>query len=189
MTCSQRLAVLSLMILVISTVHTTKSGKGTKKDVRDFTDRDFERLYEEWEENDDEVLEEDELPPYKRPVKQTDLNDALKSANSPEELMKMSKKGQSLMMFVSVGSVNNEPVTRQYAEKWTTLWQSSLYNNHIDVQVYMIDDDRAIFLFSDGSKAWEAKDFLLRQPQVSLVTIEGKNFVGPAHRGSSKEEL
>lgn len=36
-------------------------------------------------------------------------------------------------------------------------------------QVFLIDDDRAIFMFNDGSQAFEAKDFLLKQIQVTEV--------------------
>uniref|UniRef100_A0A0M3I130 LDLR chaperone MESD n=1 Tax=Ascaris lumbricoides TaxID=6252 RepID=A0A0M3I130_ASCLU len=170
-------------------VHGNESGKRKKKDIRDFTDRDLEKLYEEWEENDEDQLEEDELPPYKRPPKQTNFNDVLKTAKSPEELMKISKKGQSVMMFVGIGDVDGKRATKQYTEKWTALWQSSLYNNHIDVQLFVIEDNRAIFMFSDGSQAWDAKDFLLKQPQVSEVSLEGRQFEGPAHRHSAKQEL
>uniref|UniRef100_A0A0M3IFA5 Mesoderm development candidate 2 n=1 Tax=Ascaris lumbricoides TaxID=6252 RepID=A0A0M3IFA5_ASCLU len=105
-----------------------------QKDIRDFTDRDLEKLYEEWEENDEDQLEEDELPPYKRPPKQTNFNDVLKT-------------------------------------------------------LFVIEDNRAIFMFSDGSQAWDAKDFLLKQPQVSEVSLEGRQFEGPAHRHSAKQEL
>ena len=39
------------------------------------------------------------------------------------------------MMFVNVGDVDGKPATKEYTEKWTSLWQNSLHNNHIDVQV------------------------------------------------------
>ncbi|VDM41075.1 unnamed protein product [Toxocara canis] len=55
-------------------------------------------------------------------------------ANSPEESMKKSKKGQSLTMFVAAGKVNNKPATGPYTERWTSLRQGSLYNNHIDAK-------------------------------------------------------
>lgn len=56
-------------------------------------------------------------------------------------------------------------------------------------QLFVIEDNRAIFMFSDGSQAWDAKDFLLKQPQVSEVSLEGRQFEGPAHRHSAKQEL
>lgn len=43
---------------------------------------------------------------------------------------------------------------------------------------YLIDDDRAIFMFKDGSRAWEAKDFLIEQEECKEVTIESKVYPG-----------
>lgn len=43
---------------------------------------------------------------------------------------------------------------------------------------YLIDDTRAIFMFKDGSMAWEAKDFLVAQEGCKEVTIENKNYPG-----------
>ncbi|KHJ82265.1 hypothetical protein OESDEN_18044 [Oesophagostomum dentatum] len=48
-----------------------------------YSDADLERLYEEWEENDDEKLEDDELPAHKRPQKQVDLETAKAKAKNP----------------------------------------------------------------------------------------------------------
>ena len=53
----------------------------------------------------------------------------------------------------------------------------------------MIEDNRVIYMFMDGSKAWEAKDFLLQQQQVSEVTLEGKQYDGPAKKVTAKTEL
>ncbi len=54
------------------------------------------------------------------------------------------------------------------------------------LQLFVIEDDRALFLFKDGSQAWEAKDFLLKQKEVLEVTLEGQVFPGPA---AAKTEL
>lgn len=45
-----------------------------KKDVRDFTDADFDKLFDEWEENDEEKLSPDELPDHQK-VPQHKLED------------------------------------------------------------------------------------------------------------------
>ncbi|XP_073814211.1 LDLR chaperone boca [Musca autumnalis] len=142
-----------------------------KKDIRDFTDADMERLLDQWEE-DEEPLEPDELPEHLRPQPQIDLS-KLDTAN-PEELLKVSKKGRTLMTFVSV---DGNP-TREEAETLTKLWQTSLWNNHIQAERYMVDDDRAIFLFKDGAQAWEAKDYLIQQERCKGVTIENKEYPG-----------
>lgn len=45
---------------------------------------------------------------------------------------------------------------------------------------YMIDDNRAIFMFKDGSQAWAAKDYLVEQERCESVTIENKVYPGRA---------
>ncbi|GIY58676.1 LDLR chaperone boca [Caerostris extrusa] len=68
--------------------------------------------------------------------------------------------------------------TERETEEITGLWQSSLMNNHINVERYPIGQDRVIFMFKDGSQAWEAKDFLVKQERLELVTIESKEYFG-----------
>ena len=50
--------------------------------------------------------------------------------SNPENLLKLTKKGRTLMAFVSVGS---NP-TRDETEQLTKLWQGSLWNNHIQAE-------------------------------------------------------
>ncbi|GAB1603973.1 LDLR chaperone boca-like [Argonauta hians] len=150
-----------------------------KKDIRDYSEADLERLYEQWEEGDEE-LEPDELPEWKREAPAVDFSKY--DASKPEELIKMSKKGKTLMMFVSVSGNPSRPET----EKITSLWQSSLYNANIDITRYLISDNRAIFMLSDGSKAWEIKNFLVTQDRCLSVTIENQDYPG---KGSPKSEL
>ena len=42
----------------------------------------------------------------------------------------------------------------------------------------MVDDNRAIFMFKDGSQAWDAKDFLIEQERCKDVTIDNKVYEG-----------
>lgn len=44
----------------------------------------------------------------------------------------------------------------------------------------MVDDNRAIFMYKDGSQAWDAKDFLIQQEDCVDVTIENQVYKGPA---------
>lgn len=46
---------------------------------------------------------------------------------------------------------------------------------------YVVGSNRVLFLLKDGAKAWEVKDFLVKQERCELVTIEGKDYPG---RGS-----
>lgn len=43
---------------------------------------------------------------------------------------------------------------------------------------YLIDDDRAIFMFKDGSQAWTAKEFLLEQDELKEVQLESQTYPG-----------
>jgi hypothetical protein len=61
---------------------------------------------------------------------------------NPENLLKLTKKGRTLMVFVSV---NGNP-SREETEEITKLWQSSLWNNHIQAErsdTYHLDAVRA----------------------------------------------
>lgn len=44
----------------------------------------------------------------------------------------------------------------------------------------MVDDNRAIFMYKEGSQAWDAKDFLIQQDDCVDVTIENQVYKGPA---------
>ena len=52
--------------------------------------------------------------------------------NDPEGMMKMSKKGKTVMMFVRINDFKNKEET----EEISSIWQTGLYNNHIQVQFY-----------------------------------------------------
>lgn len=103
--------------------------------------------------------------------------------SNPEKLLEQTKKGRTVMTFVSV---TGNP-TRNEAEEITKLWQTSLWNNHIQAERYMIDDNRAIFMFKDGAQSWSAKDFLIEQERCESVTLENKVYNGKF--SSKKDEL
>jgi len=121
---------------------------------------------------DEEPLPDDELPEHLRKSDPIDFSKL--DTSDPEQLLKMTKKGKTLMMFVSVAG---EP-DRDETERLTTLWHGSLFNNHIQCDRFMVDDNRAIFMFKDGSQAWEAKDFLIEQEGCKDVTIDNKVYEG-----------
>jgi hypothetical protein len=108
-----------------------------------FSDQDLERLYDQWEEG-DEPVPLDELPEWdpRKPKPGLDLSDMSKY-KEPEDFLRASKKGQSIMMFVKV---SGDP-TRKEAEEMSGIWQTGLWNTHIHVDRFMIEDDRAIFMF------------------------------------------
>ena len=160
------------LCLVISKKESDESKPSwAQKDIRDYNDADIERLYDQWE-RDDEPLEDDELPEHLRKAPQMDLSSA--DLSNPESLLKMSKKGKTLMSFVTL---RGEP-NRDETERVTALWQTSLQNSHIIADRFIIGDNRAIFMFKDGAQAWEAKDFFVEQKLCEDVTIENKPYFG-----------
>lgn len=62
-----------------------------------------------------------------RPQPQVDFS---KLQNDPEALLQATKKGRTLMSFVSV---NGNP-TKEETEELTKLWQTGLWNNHIQAE-------------------------------------------------------
>ena len=179
---------LLFMLIILVPIISCKKPEGkdkpswAKKDIRDYNDADLERLYDQWEE-DDEPLENDELPEHLRKGPNVDLSKM--DMSNPENLLKMSKKGKTLMTFLTV----SDNPTRDETEKITSIWQSSLMNNHINVERYVIADNRVIFMFKDGSLAWDAKDFLVDQERLEEMTIENKPYYGKFINQNQKDEL
>ncbi|XP_072949172.1 LDLR chaperone boca [Epargyreus clarus] len=165
------------IVLLCASISSAKKYKDeekptwAKKDIRDFSDADMERLFDQWEE-DEEPLPEDELPEHLRKPPSLDLTKL--DTSNPESILQATKKGQTLMMFVTVA---NKP-SRARSEELTKIWQSSLWTNHIQTERYLIDDDRAIFMFKDGSQAWTAKEFLLEQEELKDVQLESQTYPG-----------
>ncbi|KAJ8271558.1 hypothetical protein COCON_G00104170 [Conger conger] len=169
---------LCLTIICILAASDDKDKKPKKKkDIRDYNDADMARLLEEWEKDDD--IEEGDLPEHRRSPPPVDFSKI--DASKPEELLKMTKKGKTLMVFATV---SGEP-TEKETEEITSLWQGSLFNANYDVQRFVVGSNRAIFMLRDGSYAWEIKDFLVGQERCSDVTVEGQVFPGKAAKKDS----
>lgn len=171
------LFLVGLLFLNVSLIWAKKSKEQpdwAKKDIRDYSDADMERLLDQWEE-DEEPLEPDELPEHLRPMPKIDMSNL--NVQDPESLLLQTKKGRTLMTFVQVASNPGRDAT----EEITKLWQTSLWNNHIQAERYLVDDNRAIFLYKDGAQAWIAKDYLIEQPECESVTIESKVYQGKHH--------
>ncbi|KAL2729396.1 LDLR chaperone boca [Vespula squamosa] len=161
-----------LAILAISSTNDSNENKKKSwrdKDIRDMTDADLEHLLDQWEEN-EEPLPPDELPEHLRPSPKIDLSQI--DVSNPDNVLKMTKKGKGVMMFVDV----MENISQEQAEIIMRIWQSSLQNNHIIAERYPIDPKRSVFLFREGSQAVDAKNYLLEQPELSHVMLEGQTY-------------
>lgn len=81
----------------------------------------------------DDDIEEGDLPEHKRSPPPIDFSKM--DASKPEELLKMSKKGRTLMVFATV---SGDP-TEKETEEVTGLWQGSLFNANFDIQRWIFD--------------------------------------------------
>nr|XP_006821888.1 PREDICTED: LDLR chaperone MESD-like [Saccoglossus kowalevskii] len=158
-----------------------RTNEWKKKDVRDYTDADVERLFDQWEEGEDET-DPDDLPEHLRPQAQFDINEL--TGKEPEDIVKVTKKGRTLMMFVTV---SGNP-SRKEADEITLMWQSQLFNAHYEMTRYMIEDNRAILVLKDGSTAVDIKNFLIDQERCEEVTFENQSFPGKHLDAKDKKE-
>merc|ERR1711971_558683 len=172
-----------LVLLVCSaTVIGKEDWTGRQKDVRDYSDADLHKLLEEWD-KDEEPIPPDELPDGHPDKPRPPLD--IKKINDPDEIMKLSKKGQTVMLFVKVSEFNGD---REEVGELTSLWQTGLMNNHVTSERFQIEDDRVMFLFHDGADAWEAKDFFVEQERCEEVQLEQKTYHGKYSKSQPKEE-
>jgi len=101
----------------------------------------------------------------------------------------LEEKGKTVMLFAKINKFKN----RQVTEEVSSLWQTAMYNAHIQGERFMIEDNRVMFMFRDGGYAWEAKDYLIEQERVEDVQLEQKTYKGkyaefPAEDNSQKVE-
>lgn len=176
------------LVLSFSLVLTKKAPEGdkpdwAKKDIRDYSDADLERLLDQWEE-DEEPTPPDELPDGHPDKPQPQLDLSKLNMDNPDELMMATKKGKTVMMFVRV----TDFVDKAETEEVTSLWQTGLYNNHVQAERFVIEDDRVMFMFRDGAQAWEAKEFLLEQERCDEVQLEQQTYHGKFSKNKPKEE-
>ncbi|XP_074114361.1 LDLR chaperone boca [Cotesia typhae] len=178
---NKNLVLVICLCFVINVYCEEKKFKSWKdKSILDMNDADMERLFDQWEE-DEEPLEPDELPEHLRPQPQIDISQI--DASDPDNLLRMTKVGKSIMMFVDL----KKDLTDTEADNIFRLWQGSLQNNHIIAERYPIEPKRAVFMFREGSQAVDAKNFLIDQPELEHVTLEGQIYPGK-HSAQKKKK-
>ena len=106
------------------------------------SDADLERLYEQWEE-DEEPLEPDELPEWDPRRPQPTIDFSKLDMSDTDNVMRATKKGKTVMMFVKV---SGKPTPKE-TEDITSIWQTGLWNTHISADRFQLEDDRVIFVF------------------------------------------
>merc|ERR1712183_335356 len=126
----------------------------------------------------------DELPDGHPDKPRPQLDMSKLDMSNPEEVMKLTKSGKTVMMFVRINNFKS----REETEEVTSLWQTGLYNNHVQAERFVIEDDRVMFMFRDGKYAWDAKDFLVDQERCEEVQLEQQTYHGKYSKNKPKEE-
>ncbi len=91
----------------------------------------------------------------------------------PQDLMKKSKQGKPVMIFVGVAG---SPPDQAQTDRVSARWVQSLQNAHISVERYVVAPDRVLLLTHDGSKAWQIKDYLITLSDCTTVSFDQLNF-------------
>ena len=91
----------------------------------------------------------------------------------PQELIKKSKKGKTVMIFVGVAG---DPPDESRTHRVSARWVQSLQNAHISVERYVVSPDRVLLLTQDGSKAWQIKDYLVKLSDCTSVSFDQFQF-------------
>ncbi|XP_014471583.1 PREDICTED: LDLR chaperone boca isoform X2 [Dinoponera quadriceps] len=182
-----KMTILSLFVFFFLTTsasevqNTPKKKSWRDKDIRDMTEADLEHLLDQWEEN-EEPLEPDELPEHLRPSPKIDLSKI--DTTNPDNLLRATKKGKGVMMFVDI----RPDISDEQADVVMRIWQTSLQNNHIIAERYPIDTRRSIYMFREGSQAVDAKNYLLEQPELSHLTLEGQTYYRDLQQQAAADE-
>ena len=104
------------LVIISSSKKAKEKPDWAKKPLSAYSDADLERLLDQWEE-DEEPIPPDELPEGHpdRPVPPVDFSKL--DMNNPEAVMKATKKGKTIMMFVRVNNPTDREETVSLASK------------------------------------------------------------------------
>ncbi|XP_004348945.1 hypothetical protein CAOG_02195 [Capsaspora owczarzaki ATCC 30864] len=98
-----------------------------------------------------------------------------------EQILRQSKKNQAVMVAVrTVG-----PQTTREMDDLMARWQLSLKNAHIDSQRYTIKVGHGVLMILDGYHAWDARDYLVQQPELDECSFESRQYKGVRHGDDS----
>lgn len=172
-----------LAVLAVAALALCAVGQQGEKDWGSMNDADFERIYQEWRDNDEEDDGEEE-DPMKAPQQDLDLD--LESL-SEEAIRREAMRGRTVMVYVTMVGLPSEYDTRVTGQRW----QMGLLNGSIRTELFVMGKGRVIVQTGQGERAVEIKDFLVQQPEVWSVRIDGKKFpgLGAGAGESDREEL
>jgi len=175
-----RATLLLLVVVAVDLLACAVSREGDK-DWNSMSDTDFERIYQEWRDNDAEDEGEEEEDPLRTPP-ELDLD---LEGLSEETIRREAMRGRTVMVSVTMVGLPSEYDTRALGQRW----QMGLMNGGIRTELFVLGKGRLIVQTAQGERTVEVKDFLVQQPEVWSVRVDGKQFPGRGAGAGDKEEL
>mmetsp|Transcript_23756 Transcript_23756/g.59619 ORF Transcript_23756/g.59619 Transcript_23756/m.59619 type:complete len:258 (-) Transcript_23756:114-887(-) len=92
--------------------------------------------------------------------------------SNPLAYIKASKKGKPAMMFATLNEIKDEKTgkmrnrTKAETEEVSFRHKNLMQSGHLDTTPYVIEDNQILWTVHDGSRGYEVKSFLMRQPEV-----------------------
>ena len=154
----------------------------TNRDWASMSDKDWEKIEEQWE-----TPEEKEEYEYKPPEKKGIDMEKLKKAKGKKLQQMIAESQQSsgpTMMFATLdyeGCCN-----KKQTEEIGTRWAGMLRTSGMDITTYVIEDDQVLFSSQTGLHAHEIRDYVTQQPECVAVDWNQQRYSGPAETAEWK---
>jgi hypothetical protein len=152
---------------------TTTTNKGKRRDLKDWskiTDKDFEKLEDNWMADEEEDPEDESFKWQRGP----------NGERRPPE-----RKGPKTEMgFVELTAGTTKPQTEELAKQW----QKLMHTGAVPVKAFAIEDNKVLFVVEGGFQdMFRVKQFCLDQPQV--VEFEWNQKKYPRVPGQKQDEV
>mmetsp|Transcript_22463 Transcript_22463/g.52127 ORF Transcript_22463/g.52127 Transcript_22463/m.52127 type:complete len:225 (+) Transcript_22463:40-714(+) len=138
--------------------------KPKKKAWKEMTKKDWERLEQEADNEGQEPWKPPEPPAIEF------------DPSNPLAYIKASKKGKPAMMFATLTEIKDEKSgemrnrTKEETEEVSFRHKNLMQSGHLDATPYVIENNQILWTVHDGSRGYEVKSFLMRQPEVKEFT-------------------
>ena len=148
----------------------------TNKDFSKMSEKDWDRISEEWE-DEEERAEYEYKPPERKGIDMEKLQKA-KGQQLQDIIDEAQAPAGPTMMFATIDYPGC--CDKKKTEEIGTNWASMLRASGMDIQTYVIEDNQVLFSSNAGPHAAEIKNYVLTQPECVAVDWNSKRTPGPA---------
>jgi len=149
----------------------------TSRDWAKMSDKDWEKIEEEWE-TPEEKEEYDFKPPQQKGIDMEKLKKTKDQKKIKEMIAESQVSSGPAMMFATLdyeGCCN-----KKKTEEIATTWGSMLRTSGMDVNTYVIEEDQVLFSTQAGFHAGEIRDYVTKQKECVSIDWNQVRTPGPA---------